>query len=82
MFALQSVAYRAMRRALPPHHAHGRPGQDLHRRPQGREFPSRDQAASTFAPRLGRTWCGRRRARFFDGSIDDVRAFTTALACD
>lgn len=37
---------------------------------------------STFAPRLGRNVIWNPAGAYFDGSLDDVRAFTTALACD
>lgn len=37
---------------------------------------------STFSPRLGRNVVWNPSGAFFDGSIDDVRAFTTALACE
>ncbi len=37
---------------------------------------------STFAPRLGRNVIWTPAGAYFDGSIDDVRAFTTALTCE
>jgi len=37
---------------------------------------------STFSPRLGKNVIWNPSGAFFDGSIDDVRAFTTALACE
>ena len=37
---------------------------------------------STFSPRIARNVVWSPSGAFFDGSIDDVRAFTTALACE
>lgn len=37
---------------------------------------------STFAPRFGKNVIWTPAGAFFDGGIDDVRAFTTALACE
>jgi hypothetical protein len=37
---------------------------------------------STFSPRLGKNVVWNPSGAFFDGSIDDVRAFTTALPCE
>ncbi len=37
---------------------------------------------STFSPRLGKNVVWTPSGAFFDGSIDDVRAFTTALVCE
>lgn len=37
---------------------------------------------STFSPRLGKNVVWNPSGAFFDGSIDDVRAFTTALVCE
>ncbi len=37
---------------------------------------------STFAPRLGRNVVWNPAGAYFDGALDDVRAFTTALPCE
>jgi hypothetical protein len=37
---------------------------------------------STFPPHIGRNVRWSPQGAFFDGSLDDVRAFTTALACE
>ena len=47
------------------------------------DFPvAATDLVSTFAPRLGKNVVWTPAVAAFDGSIDDVRAFTTALACE
>jgi len=84
MFALQSVAYPsdAAWHFLRITHTGGMVKICIDGRKAGEFAVPATKLASTFAPRLGRNVVWTPSGAFFDGSIDDVRAFTTALACD
>jgi len=83
-FALQSVAYPsdAAWHFLRVTHTGGMVKICIDGRKAGEFAVPATKLVSTFAPRLGKNVVWTPAGAFFDGSIDDVRAFTTALACD
>jgi len=83
-FALESVAYPADAawHFLRITHTGGMVNICIDGRKAGSFAVPATTLVSTFAPRLAKNVVWTPAGAFFDGSIDDVRAFTTALACD